>query len=88
MPKKYRSRTDIIVQILQTTAQNVSATKTKIMYNAFLSFPQLKEYLSLLIQNSLMTYDELEQAYRVTEKGMRFVQIYNSMNNYVKTQEA
>ncbi len=40
---KYRSRTEIVNSILN--AANGGATKTKIMYNAFLSYNQLKDYL-------------------------------------------
>ena len=46
---KYRSRTEIVAMILE--AANGGATKTKIMYKAFLSYAQLKEYLSVLIEN-------------------------------------
>ena len=42
-----RSRTEIVGNILD--AANGGATKTKIMYTAFLSYNQLKEYLSVLI---------------------------------------
>jgi predicted transcriptional regulator len=37
---KYRSRTEIVCNILDAT--NGGATKTKIMYFAFLSYAQLK----------------------------------------------
>jgi predicted transcriptional regulator len=39
---KYRSRTDIVAMILD--AANGGATKTKIMYKAYLSYAQLEEY--------------------------------------------
>ena len=42
---KNRSRTEIVAMILDSA--NGGATKTKIMYSAFLSFDQLTEYLSL-----------------------------------------
>ena len=51
---KYRSRTEIVSMILE--AANGGATKTKIMYKAFLSYNQLKEYLSVLIENNLIEY--------------------------------
>jgi predicted transcriptional regulator len=51
---KYRSRTEIVSNILD--AANGKATKTKIMYKAFLSYPQLKEYLSVLTENNLIEY--------------------------------
>ena len=39
---KNRSRTEIVSNILE--AANGGVTKTKIMYKAFLSYNQLKEY--------------------------------------------
>jgi predicted transcriptional regulator len=78
---KYRSRTDITAQILE--AANGGVTKTKIMYKAFLSYAQLKEYLSVLIENGLLEYIEGEQIYRTTEKGNRFLKIYNQIGEYV-----
>jgi predicted transcriptional regulator len=78
---KYRSRTDITAQILE--AANGGVTKTKIMYKAFLSYAQLKEYLTVLIENGLLEYMEGEQIYRTTEKGNRFLKIYNQIGEYV-----
>ena len=78
---KYRSRTDITAQILE--AVNGGVTKTKIMYKAFLSYAQLKEYLTVLIENGLLEYIEGEQIYRTTEKGNRFLKIYNQIGEYV-----
>lgn len=78
---KYRSRTDITAQILE--AANGGVTKTKIMYKAFLSYAQLKEYLTVLIENGLLEYLEGEQIYKTTEKGNRFLKIYNQIGEYV-----
>jgi predicted transcriptional regulator len=78
---KYRSRTDITAQILE--AANGGVTKTKIMYKAFLSYAQLKEYLTVLVENGLLEYVEGEQIYRTTEKGNRFLKIYNQIGEYV-----
>ena len=65
---KYRSRTEIVAMILD--AANGGATKTKIMYKAFLSYAQLREYLSVLIENTLIEYVEGSQTYKTTEKGL------------------
>ena len=78
---KYRSRTDITAQILE--AANGGVTKAKIMYKAFLSYAQLKEYLTVLMENGLLEYIEGEQIYRTTEKGNRFLKIYNQIGEYV-----
>jgi predicted transcriptional regulator len=56
------------------------ATKTKLMYSAFISFNQLREYLSLLVENGLIQYEEGTHTYRTTEKGMRLLQIQNKID--------
>jgi len=50
------------------------------MYNAFISFNQLREYLSLLSENALIQYEEGMRSYRTTEKGMRLLQIKNKID--------
>ena len=76
---KYRSRTDIAGLILEA-ANGGGATKTRIMYKAFLSYAQLKEYLTVLLENGLIDYEEGRQFYRTTEKGIRFLQMYNQFD--------
>ena len=75
---KYRSRSDI-VGLLLDAANGGGATKTKLMYTAYLSFNQLKEYLTLLIGNNLIEY-EGGQTYRTTDKGMRVLHLQNEMH--------
>ena len=72
---KYRSRTDIVGLILDA-ANGGGATKTKLMYKAFLSFGQLKEYLSMLLENGLIER-EGTQLFKTTEKGIHVLQVYN-----------
>ena len=79
---KYRSRTEITVLILE--AANGGATKTKIMYKSFLSYAQLKEYFTMLIENGLIEYEEkILNMYRTTEKGLRLLKIYNQIEEIV-----
>jgi len=75
---KYRSRTDIVGSILKS-ANGGRANKTKIMYKAFLSFEQLKEYLTVLQEKGLIEYEEDQKTYRTTTKGIRLLQLVNNM---------
>ena len=74
---KYRSRTEIVAMILE--AANGGTTKTKIMYNAYLSYSQLKEYLSVLIENNLLEYHGETKIFRTTEKGLKFLKMHNEI---------
>jgi predicted transcriptional regulator len=76
---KYRSRSDII-GLLLNAANGGRATKTKLMYSAFISFNQLREYLSLLVENGLIQYEQGMHTYRTTEKGMRLLNLQNKID--------
>ena len=80
---KYRSRTEIVSMILE--AANGGATKTKIMYKAFLSYNQLKEYLSVLIENNLIEYLDGTQTFKTTEKGLNFLKMHNAIEELLQT---
>jgi predicted transcriptional regulator len=69
---KNRSRTELASNILE--AANGGATKTKIMYRAFLSYAQLKEYLAMLTQNGLLAHDVEGERYRTTTNGIKFLE--------------
>ncbi len=80
---KYRSRTEIVAMILD--AANGGATKTKIMYKAFLSYAQLREYLSVLIENNLIEYVEGSKTYKTTEKGLNFLKMHNEIGELLSS---
>ncbi len=77
-----RSRTEIVGNILD--AANGGTSKTKIMYTAFLSFGQLKEYLSVLVENNLIEYLEGANKYKTTEKGLNFLKMHNQIEELLQ----
>jgi predicted transcriptional regulator len=81
---KIRSRTDIINDILDAANGGGGATKTKIMYRAYLSFTQMKEYVRVLTENNLLRYDVYTQTFKITQKGLRFLDTYNQINDAIK----
>ena len=66
-------------------AANGGATKTKIMFKAFLSYAQLREYLSVLIENNLLEYVEGSQTYKTTENGLNFLKMHNEIGELLQT---
>ena len=79
---RYRGRTEIVSNILD--AANGRATKTKIMYSAFLSYNQLKDYLSILIENNLIEYLEGNNTFNTTEKGLNFLKMHNEIGELLQ----
>ena len=49
------------------------------MYIAFLSYGQLKEYLSILIENNLIEYLDGTNKFKTTEKGLNLLKIHNEI---------
>jgi predicted transcriptional regulator len=75
---RYRTRIEIISHILEA-ANGGGATKIRLMYKAFLSHSQLKEYLMPLIESNLLRFDLDTLTYKTTEKGLGFVELNNRL---------
>ena len=74
---KYRSRTEISAMILEAT--RTGATKTRIMYNSYLSCALVKTYLWFLQGNKLIQYEKMTKQYMITEKGLKFLRSYDQI---------
>ena len=74
--RRRRDRLFIMAEILEVAKEGV--LKTQIMYRANLSFAQLNEYLSLLLDLELLEAVKKPQknTYKTTDKGLRFLQSY------------
>ncbi len=92
--KEYRGRQEIIALMLSTikNSQGEGATKTSIMYKSYLSYAQLKEYLSLLVEKGLVeeipkqTKDDKsspKNVYKITERGLRLLEISEEIEKLV-----
>jgi predicted transcriptional regulator len=78
---KCRSRTEIAAQILQAASESI--TRTWAMYNAFVSYSELKDYLAILMGNGFLEYDSRLQTYRTTEKGLIFLRAYHDTDGHL-----
>jgi predicted transcriptional regulator len=54
------------------------------MYTAFLSYNQLKEYLSVLIENNLIEYLDGTKTFKTTEKGLNFLKTHNEIGELLQ----
>lgn len=74
-----RDRLFIMAQVLDIAQE--PNLKTQIMYKASLSFAQLNEYLSMLLDLGLLEAIKDEKgertAYKTTSKGLRYLEVFN-----------
>jgi predicted transcriptional regulator len=91
-----RSRSEIASQILETAKHDNGysssngqggATKTRMMYNTFLSHDQLKEFITVLIESDLLSYDSTIHKFKTTEKGITFLQAYKQIDHMLKAKQ-
>jgi predicted transcriptional regulator len=57
------------------------------MSKLFLSHEQTKEYLMLLIEDDLLSYDSTMRTFKITEKGLTFLQAYNQIDQVLKKEK-
>ena len=85
MYSRSRDRMEIISRILEAVNEaGGGTTRTRIMYHAFVSHAQMKEYLSYLADNGMLYYDLESQKFKITEKGLEFVRIYTEIDEMIK----
>ena len=69
---KYRGRLDIIAGILSVVNDNKGARKTRIMYQANLSYKLLTQYINTIVEAGLVTFGT-KDCYTLTQKGKDFL---------------
>ena len=78
-----RNKTQIISDILQVA--DIGTSKTKIMYNAFLSYSLVTKYINFLVDNEMLMYDEKTHLYSILEKGRRFLRTCDEVNKLLNS---
>jgi predicted transcriptional regulator len=81
---KQRSSIDIMGEILYVANKRSGIGKTKIMYKAYLSYSQLKEYLPILIERGLLSFDADSQSFKTTKKGLKFLDTCSRIGDAMK----
>ena len=76
---KKRDQLDIVNAILKVAKKG--ASKTRIMYNANLSFKGVTQYLSFMVENELLlkTREDYKPVYYASEKGLAFLSSYTQL---------
>jgi len=78
----YRTRDEIFASILRSAGKNKEGTRfTRIMYDSFLSYTQISQYLNEVIRFGLLINEPDVTKYKITEKGLRFLDLLEKMDN-------
>lgn len=78
MQKKRRDREEIMYEILSAAIE--PATRTRLIYASFLSNTELRQYISLLVENRMLEVDPISKArFKITDEGRKFMSLYADM---------
>jgi predicted transcriptional regulator len=81
---KHRSKIEIIADILECVVNDSTLSSSRLMFKAFLTYKQTKEYLPFLLENDLIKHDDKNVTFRVTNKGLHFLYVYNKLPEFVE----
>ena len=54
------------------------------MYRVLLNHPQLKQYWTVLTEADLLSYDLDTQTFKITEKGLKFLNAYSDKGKLIE----
>src|SRR5438270_8941159 len=85
--KNNRGKIQIMGDVLGLATSGIK--KTHIMYRANLSYEQVHQYLSELIERSLLIQESSQEGvvYRTTDRGREFLQYYTKLVEFMDGQE-
>ena len=83
-----RDRLGIMAEIMEVAKG--WRLKTQIMYRVNLSFSQLREYLSFLIEMGFLRVrvENRKRVHETTAKGIQYIESYREMSNLLRKQES
>ena len=82
-----RDRAELFATILEVV-NGRKLNGSQIMYKSFVSYAQMKQYVSILIGAGLIKrYQEgnRKRTYGITDKGLRFLQLHNQLGELLLT---
>jgi predicted transcriptional regulator len=80
MQRQQRSKSEKISSILRSVRNRTGTRISQIMYETYIPYNQLKEYLTMMIQNELIIYSKEEKTFRITDYGMNVLKLYGEMD--------
>jgi predicted transcriptional regulator len=78
--RQQRSKSEKISDILRSVCNCTGTRKSQIMYETYIPYDQLKEYLTTMIQNELIIYIKEEKTFKITEYGMHVLVLYDEID--------
>lgn len=78
MQQKRRGKEEIMYEILSAAVEPV--TRTRLIYASFLSNAELRQYITLLLENRMLEVDPITKTrFKATGEGRKFLGLYEAI---------
>jgi predicted transcriptional regulator len=64
---------------LKSAAAEYGVGITKIMYDSYISYSQVREYMPYLVKNGFLEFYEDNRKYKITNKGKQLIKLYDGV---------
>jgi predicted transcriptional regulator len=78
--RQQRSKSEKVSDILRSTHNRTGAKISQILYETYIPYNQLKNYLTMMVQNKLIIYVKEEKIFKITEYGMHALKLYGELD--------
>ena len=85
---KHRDKSEIIASILHLLVDKNGMGFTKIMFCSYLSYRQVNRFIRLAVNNGLLDYDPVSRLYKITTRGLEYLEVYSKMEKLLKSEKA
>ena len=81
-----------IMSLILDLANSENGNKSRLLYRTImhkvvLAHPGLKDIMAILTTHGLLSYDDVTQTYRTTEKGLQLLDKYNQIVGVIMEEE-
>jgi predicted transcriptional regulator len=87
MNMRYRSPEEIFASILNAAGSGRQMTLTKLVFNCYITHSKAIECSATLVEKGLLEFDRLDKVFRTTNKGFKFLELYNKMNEVFNSEK-
>ncbi len=83
-----RDKNEIVASILESAASakdECGIRLMRIMHDSFLSYAMVTHYLKLLTENGSLEYNTPTKMYKITDRGLRFLELHEKMETLLSS---
>jgi predicted transcriptional regulator len=84
---RYRTPNEIYASILIAAGSGKRMRLTKLIFDCYIPHSAAIKFTATLVQSGLLEFDRLDRVFRTTDKGFKYLELHNEMNEIFEVKE-